>query len=55
MFNLQVCNQLFKYETGLKKHELRHKPPGGFICSECNTKFITDAERILHKEIVHKV
>lgn len=51
----QVCNQYFKYESGLKKHKLRHKPPGGFICSECQARFVTDAERLLHKEVVHKV
>ncbi|XP_031617514.1 zinc finger protein 665-like [Contarinia nasturtii] len=54
-FLCSVCNQLFKYQTGLKKHELRHKPPGGFNCSECSERFITDAERSIHKEIVHKI
>lgn len=45
---------MFKYETGLRKHELRHKPPGGFVCSECNERFITDAERTIHKENIHQ-
>lgn len=52
---MQVCNQLFKYQSGLKKHELRHDPPGGFLCSECNQRFLTDIERALHKETIHKV
>lgn len=34
---------------------MRHKPPGGFVCPECGERFVTDAERLLHKEDVHKV
>lgn len=54
-FVCTVCSQLFQFETGLKKHEQRHRPPGGFVCSECSERFITDAERLLHKETVHKI
>lgn len=50
-----MCNQLFKYQSGLKKHELRHIAPGGFACTDCDLRFITDAERLLHKETLHKV
>lgn len=39
----------------MSKHQLRHKPPGGFICPECGERFVTDAERLLHKEDIHKV
>lgn len=54
-FMCTVCCQLFQFETGLKKHEQRHRPPGGFVCSECSERFLTDAERLLHKETVHKI
>lgn len=46
---------MFKYESGLRKHEQRHKSPGGFVCSECDERFITDAERSIHRENCHKV
>lgn len=54
-FMCSICCQLFQFETGLKKHEQRHRPPGGFVCSVCNEHFLTDAERSLHKETVHKI
>lgn len=54
-FMCTVCSQLFQFETGLKKHELRHRPPGGFVCSVCSERFLTDTERSLHKETVHKI
>lgn len=54
-FVCTVCSQLFQFETGLKKHEQRHRPPGGFVCSECSERFLTDAERLLHKETVHRI
>lgn len=54
-FICTVCSQLFQFETGLKKHEQRHRPPGGFVCSVCNERFLTEAERLLHKETVHKI
>lgn len=54
-FMCTICSQLFQFETGLKKHEQRHRPPGGFVCSVCNERYLTDAERLLHKETVHKI
>lgn len=39
----------------MNKHKLRHKPPGGFICSECGARFVTDAERVKHRENIHTV
>lgn len=54
-FSWKVCGQTFKYETGLKKHRQRHEPPGGFICSQCDKRFLTEADRVLHKDAVHKV
>lgn len=55
IFCQQICDQMFKYESGLRKHEQRHKSPGGFVCSECDERFITDAERSIHRENFHKV
>lgn len=54
-FSCSICHQPFQFESGLKKHEERHRPPGGFACSVCKERFLTDTERSLHREIVHKI
>lgn len=45
----------FDSKATLDKHELKHVAPGGFICRDCKSRFVTDRELAMHRELAHKV
>lgn len=51
----QTCDLPFKLEAGLRRHELKHLPPGGFVCTHCGKTFVTSADRTAHRAESHKV
>ncbi|XP_058820044.1 zinc finger protein 569 [Topomyia yanbarensis] len=50
-----VCDQVFLHKSNYMKHQRRHEPPGGFICSLCQQPFTTDWDRNQHKRNEHSV
>lgn len=53
--SFQVCDQSFRYASGLSKHEQKHELPGGFFCKTCDAQFVSDMDRLSHRETAHKM
>ncbi|XP_055548710.1 zinc finger protein 160 [Wyeomyia smithii] len=50
-----VCDQVFLHKSNFLRHNQRHDPPGGFICSICQKPFTSDWDRNNHKRNEHSV
>ncbi|XP_053695016.1 zinc finger protein 431-like [Sabethes cyaneus] len=50
-----VCDQVFLHKSNFLRHNQRHDPPGGFICSICCKQFTSDWDRSKHKRDEHSV
>lgn len=51
----QVCRDVFDSKIDLKRHENRHKFPGGFVCAVCEECFRDNFDLNRHNEDVHRI
>lgn len=50
-----ICDQIFLHKSNYLRHSDRHEPPGGFVCSLCQSPFTTEWDRNKHKRDEHSV
>ncbi|XP_063234425.1 uncharacterized protein LOC134537668 [Bacillus rossius redtenbacheri] len=50
----KICGKKYKKSGSLAKHELEHEGRGQFKCRFCGEVFLSDAERVKHREKHHE-
>ncbi|XP_050101634.1 zinc finger protein 665-like [Anopheles aquasalis] len=54
-FTCRICNYELVDTIGLERHQQKHEPPGGFLCSVCKAPFTSPQARNEHKSQAHPV
>ncbi|XP_049549037.1 zinc finger protein 93-like isoform X2 [Anopheles darlingi] len=54
-FSCPICKYELVDMISLERHQEKHEPPGGFLCSVCEAPFTTPQERNEHKSLAHPV